>query len=214
MWSLLQLVDSAFPSGGFVHSGGLEAAATIGFVKNRNDLATFATASIWQTAYGSVPFLSQCYDASFSEADASYDAFLWSTVPRHASETQGRALLLAAERVFDASGIANASALVRNKSTRGHYAPSFGVVAQAAGLSRDSARQAFLFSALRNVLSAGVRLGLLGPFEAQRMHHELTPQLQGADVASASLLTAAQVAPLVELVQSEHSRLGVRLFQS
>jgi urease accessory protein len=214
VWALLQLVDSAFPAGGFVHSGGLEAATALGFVKNRDDLLTFASATIWQVGFGSVPFLSRCYETSFVEADSACDAFLWSNVARQASETQGRALLLAAERIWNTDPIAHASTSVRAMQARGHFAPTFGVVAAAAQIGLDDARRAMLFSALRNVLSAGVRLGLAGPFEAQRMHHELTPVLDAADQASASLRSAAQVAPLVELVQSEHMRLGVRLFQS
>lgn len=197
-----------------MHSGGLEAASALGFVKNRDDLHNFASESIWQAAFGSVPFLSRCYETSFAEADAACDAFLWSTVARRASETQGRALLLAAERIFDTCDITNASTRVRAKDVRGHYAPIFGLVAAAAEIALHDARRALLFSTLRNVLSAGVRLGLLGPFEAQRMHRELNPVLEAADQASASLCEAAQVAPLIELVQSEHTRLGVRLFQS
>jgi urease accessory protein len=197
-----------------VHSGGLEAASALGFVKNRDDLRTFATETIWQAGLGSVPFLLRCYETSFVEADCACDAFLWSNVARQASETQGRALLLAAERIWNTATIAHASASVRAMQARGHFAPAFGVVAAAAQVALDDARRAMLFSALRNVLSAGVRLGLLGPFEAQRMHSELTPVLEAADRASASLRSPAQVAPLVELAQSEHTRLGVRLFQS
>ena len=35
MWLVLQLADAAFPTGGYVHSGGLEAAAQAGAVDLR-----------------------------------------------------------------------------------------------------------------------------------------------------------------------------------
>ncbi|HZH77778.1 MAG TPA: urease accessory protein UreF, partial [Archangium sp.] len=40
-WRVLQLADSAFPTGGFAHSGGLEAAVQQGEVRGREGLERF-----------------------------------------------------------------------------------------------------------------------------------------------------------------------------
>src|SRR6185312_5576255 len=52
---LLQLGDSAFPAGGFAHSGGLEAAAQLGEVKGAEAVRAFCEQSLWQTGRGALP---------------------------------------------------------------------------------------------------------------------------------------------------------------
>ena len=47
-WALLQLADSAFPSNGFAHSAGLEAAMHAGHVRTRRDLVDFVEQSLDQ----------------------------------------------------------------------------------------------------------------------------------------------------------------------
>jgi urease accessory protein len=65
-------------------------------------------------------------------------------------------------------------------------------------------------------LSAAVRLGAIGPLEAQRQHGELVPLL--GEVARASgdfdLDDVAQTAPLQDVLGGVQDRLYTRLFQS
>ena len=78
------------------------------------------------------------------------------------------------------------------------------------------ARALFLWSTARGVLSAGVRLGLAGTYEAQRMLAELGPALDAVAVRCGELGTddLAQPAPLLDLFHATHDRLHSRLFQS
>ena len=48
-----------------------------------------------------------------------------------------------------------------------HYAPLWGAVSRAAGVDAHSAAYVFLFGHARAVISAGVRSGMLGPYQAQ-----------------------------------------------
>ena len=56
-----QLADSAFPTGGFAHSGGLEAAWQHGEVANRGELVSFIEASLHQLGHAALPFVTAAY---------------------------------------------------------------------------------------------------------------------------------------------------------
>ena len=66
------------------------------------------------------------------------------------------------------------------------------------------------------MLSSAVRLGILGPYAAQRLQVECAPDI-GAVLAAADRCespTSRQTAPILDLLQAGHDRLYSRLFQS
>ncbi|MGG7382744.1 hypothetical protein ACQ7B2_29710, partial [Escherichia coli] len=60
-WQIWQIVDSAFPTGGFAHSGGLEAAWQQGWVRSPEELGEFVRASVRGAVAGGVPFVAGAY---------------------------------------------------------------------------------------------------------------------------------------------------------
>ncbi|HEY5927971.1 MAG TPA: urease accessory UreF family protein [Kofleriaceae bacterium] len=214
-WIVLQLADSAFPTGGFAHSAGLEAMLQTGELTN---VERFCRELIDQLAHGSLPIAAAVHDdpTRVAELDAFTRATLWSHVAARASRTQGRALLDVAARSFGHASLVDARARVQRNELDGHLAPSFGFVTRALGVARDEALATFLHLGVRGALSAAVRLGCSGPSEAQALHHRLHPALEAALARARTFRVedVAQTAPLVELVQATHDRLYSRLFQS
>ena len=82
--------------------------------------------------------------------------------------------------------------------------------------SLEDTLRLFLWSTARGGLSAGVRLGLAGTYEAQRMLAELGPVLDAVAERCGALGAddLAQPAPLLDLLAATHDRLHSRLFQS
>jgi urease accessory protein len=210
-WLVWQLADSAFPTGGFAHSAGLEAACQHSEVRNRGELRAWIEASLEQTAAGALPFVNVTHPdpTQFEKADRFSEAFLGNHVARRASQAQGRAFLAAAERIFRIR-------FDPDEVPHGHYAPVFGGVTGRLGLERLEALRLFLFSHLRGVVAAAVRLNVAGPMEGQALQRSLAPLADALAVGAADLGLddIAQPAPLLDIWQGAQDRLYSRLFQS
>jgi urease accessory protein len=215
-WLTWQVVDSAFPTGAFAHSSGLEAAWQHGEVEGPAALDRFVRAAVLQTGHAVLPLLNDAYrePERVAELDALADAFLVNVVANRASRVQGRTLVATAARVVPSDSL---TALQRTlPQICAHVAPLSGVVFRLLGLPLETAQRVSLFSAARGVLAAAVRLGLAGSYEAQRMQHQ-TGQWLHVVADRCRALTCedlVQTAPVIDILQARHDRLYSRLFQS
>jgi len=212
-WLIWQLMDSAFPTGGFAHSSGLEAAWQHGEVRGRTQLISFTEASLDQLGHAALPFVTAAFDQPerLPEFDKLCDAFTTNHVANRASRAQGRAFLTTVERVFKSE--------VRSPKPEmefAHFAPVFGACLKRLELSREITARMFFFNHLRSVLAAAVRLNIVGPMEAQALQHQHSAKAEFVRRRCENLAVdqIAQTAPLLDLWQGGQDRLYSRLFQS
>ncbi len=212
-WLLWQVADSAFPTGGFAHSLGLEAAWQHAEVRNRIELVSFIEAGLQQLGHASLPFVMAAFDApeKLGEVDSLCDVFTSNHVANRASRLQGRAFLTAAERIFKSE--------TENRKSEvqfAHFAPVFGASFRRLEVSRETTMRLFFFNHLRGVLAAAVRLNIVGPIEAQMLQQRLSRRAEMIlrRCESLTLEDIAQTAPLLDLWQGAQDRLYSRLFQS
>ena len=173
--------------------------------------------ALWQAGYGALPFVAAAHATpeAIGELDALCDVVTTSHVANRASRAQGRALLDAGARIFpEALGAQREAARAARRAL--HLGPTAGLTLGALGVGRDEAQAVVLHWTLRGVASAAVRLGLVGPFEAQRLQAEAETTLAAvlSQCGALGLDDVAQTAPLVEAAGMGHDGLYSKLFQS
>ena len=197
--SLLQISDSAFPSGRIVHSNGVEAWLT--------GHATARETEILEMMH--------CYLAeSYAPLDASAIGHAWrcttlrdllrldqlitaykiADYARTASESCGRQLAWLAQQVLLAEQQVPFMAEVAAGTTPANLCVVEGALSRALGIGLNESVLSGIRSAFAGMLSVAVRLGRVGPLWAQEMLHEARPRLIG--------LTRLAVATSVDDVRS------------
>jgi urease accessory protein len=216
-FQLWQLIDSAFPAGGFAHSGGLEALWQSGHITDEN-LPTFLDELLKQNAAAFSPFMSAAFlsPEKFEEIDARCDAFITGHVAGRSSRAQGQAFLASSARAFSNEKISAIESQVRRDSLAAHLPVVFGIVCRHLNFSVEQSTRAFLFITLRGLISAAVRLGVVGPLRGQQIQMTFAPRLEALaeEAEKFDLESAAQINPLIELLSNTSDRLYSRLFQS
>jgi len=225
-WTFWQLADSAFPSGGFAHSAGLESARQQGLVTDARSLGWFLESLLQDSSRGIVPFLvavhtsdqssDQASDRALVRVDRWCDAFLSNHVANRASRVQGRSFLTAAEAAFEIAEIGELRQSVASGELNGHHAVLVGRVTRLLDLPLDRTVAWYLYTQLRDVISAATRLNIIGPLAGQSLISRFGRFVQHeAELATVrDVDRAAITSPVLEIVATRHDQLYSRLFQS
>lgn len=219
---LLQITDSSFPIGGYAFSSGLESMAKLGLIRDFPTFRRYLGNVLTNIVSAELPFVRSAL-RSYHAGDNEYihvfrffDAFLTVPTIRKASLIQGRSLLKVMRSAYPAYPFAEVHAALLDNGLALHFAPTFGVAATVLDLSQEHAVTGYCFMCMRDQIYSAVRLGILGPNEAQRLLGEYMDQFERV-IASAPELTYDQAyksCSVLEIAQAHHERLYTRLFQS
>jgi len=223
--ALLQISDSAFPSGGFAHSHGLEQLVREGLVKDVDGLEAFVTSVLSL----SVATSEAC--AAYAAAVAASDGDMVAIVAtdRALLRTKAAAELRAASlqtgrRLVQETSVHVESPVLRAYARElatdpmlGIYPVAFGVVNAALGAEASDVPAALMLAAANGMLQAAMRLGSVSHRDVQAILHRLRPliaQLTEEVVAAGAPPRLLAFQPLQEIASMRHTRAEARLFAS
>lgn len=224
---LLLLADSRLPSGGHVHSGGVEALVERGLLRDPGDLAVFLdgrirTAGRCAAAVAAAAcLLARAGTRNWRDWDAAVDVRTPSPALREASRAQGVALLRTASRAWADQPVWALLAQLR----RPHQPLVLGAAAHAAGAAAEDAAMLAVHHLVGSAASAAVRLLGLDPLAVAAVQAAVAPVADatatGAVEVAGQAFTAgdpdllpADATPLPEILAELHEASEVTLFAS
>jgi len=196
---MLQVCDTAFPSGSLANSLGLESAVAHGFVTRGEDgslvqFSNWSKMTLEQLAHQALPFVrashaacmlrdedggdkSGAFIACLHEVEQICCAVTINDVAKRSSLSQGQCFLRAASAAFShrpgSGALEGMAAAVTLGRLQGHYSIIFGAVCGVLGVSVATAERMMLRCALRDLASAAARLNILGPLEGAGLQARL-----------------------------------------
>lgn len=222
---LLQLADSAFPTGAFAHSLGLEGAHAAGDLRDEHDLERLLRRHLGGLATSDLVTVRAAHAEASSPApdldalvalDRELDATRATRETREASRATGERFLIAAVELLDDPVLDALHAAVGARSTPGTLPVAWGVACAAAGTGAEEAVHAQASTALSALAAAGQRLVPLGGVATQRALWRAGGAIDDAVAASARVDPAepCSFVPEVDVRSAQHERQRVRLFIS
>lgn len=214
----LQQADSAFPSGSFAFSNGIEGLASLCGRFDRSQLATIVTAVLrhrWESADRVA--LVHAYRAgddlgAIAAIDDALEAATLAEPLRTGSKRNGAALLAAHVRLAT-PGAARLRAHIDAGHAYGHLQVVQGFVWRALGLSEEFAVAVSGYTTAAGLVAAAVRLGRIGAIDAQAALASALAVI--ADTVKTPVAPDAAIesfTPWLDSATARHARASLRLF--
>jgi urease accessory protein len=206
--TLLTLSDSRLPTGGHVHSGGIEEAVAQGLVRDLVTLLAYLRRRIRTTGLVSASVAAAVHGGrlSVSQADGETDARTPAPAARRASRAQGRGLARLARRVWPDSDWDTLGATP-------HLAVAAGMVGAASGLEPGHTALTVVYTTMTGSATAAQRLLALDPGDVAAMTFELSALCDHTAAAACKEL-ADLSDPLLDALAQQHSQRERPLFAS
>ncbi len=219
----LQLADSAFPSGLYTMSHGLEGFLQARLVTADGVPGLLDDLLVTSVGPGDATALAVAHRAAGAgdvDAVARVDQLLLasklSAEMRAASTRSGRAVLGLAEQLFDGAVLTEYRRRVRSREAPGCQPVASGLCYAAAGVSCERAVASDLFAFANSFAGAALRLRLLDHREVQVLLRRAAPVIEAvtADALGRSIDDLGGFAPMADVSSAHHERADARLFAS
>jgi urease accessory protein len=206
--TLLTLADSRLPTGGHVHSGGVEEAVTSGLVVDLATLRAYLRRRIRTHGLVTASLATAVHAGllSISDADRETDARTPAPAARQASRAQGRGLVRLARRAWPGHDW-------QPLGTTPHLGVAAGAAGDVSGLNPDQTALSIVYTTMMGSATAAQRLLALDPADVAALTFELAPLCE-ATAAEAGKELADLSDPLLDVLAQRHSQRERPLFVS
>jgi urease accessory protein len=222
--SLLHFTDTAFPTGGYAHSFGLEHYCQAGIVRDADGVKRFLLAQLEgsagpcdATAAAAALRATRAGDADgCRRLDETVEAMKPAREFREGSRQMGRQTLRVAAALTGEARLVRYAADVDKGLAPGHHAVAYGLASAALGWEPEWAATAYLYSTTALLVGAALRLLSMGQMEGQRVLWGLHPVIErvAREAAAREAGDLWSFAPGIEMAGIRHASLEMRLFRS
>ncbi len=221
---LLQLNDSAFPTGAFTHSSGLETYTQCGLVQDYASLMDLVTTRLRYELAGCdlimVHAAMQAYQqydlAGLIKLDQQLTSMKTAREIREASSKVGRGLLKTVLALADDAIWSDFQQQVQQRIYQGHQALVYGMICAGLGIEPAAALLTYTHQFVTGQAFAAVKLLALGQTQAQTLIRDLQPLIaEVVEVALTRTLDDCQTfSPALDVRAMQHEYLFRRMFIS
>lgn len=206
--TVLALADSRLPTGGHVHSGGVEEAVTSGLVTDIATLRAYLRRRIRTQGLVTASLAVAVHDGRLSAdaADRETDARTPAPACRRASRTQGRGLVRLARRIWPDS---DWNAL----GATPHLAVAAGTVGAVSGIPPGHTALSIVYTTMTGSATAAQRLLAMDPADVAALTFEMSTLCDQTAAAACGAL-ADLSDPLLDVLAQRHAERERPLFVS
>jgi urease accessory protein len=219
----LQLTDSAFPTGLYTMSHGLEGYQQAGLMRPETVGGLLEDLLVHSIGPGDATAMSRAHDAARArdwEAVERIDHLVLASKLNHemrrASIRSGRALIGIAGELFGGDGVDRYAVRIADRAVPGCQPVVSAVCYSAAGVPRAEAVVSELFAFSASFVGAALRMRLTDHRRAQVVLRDIAPVIETvtADACARPIDDMGGFAPMADISSARHERADGRLFTS